>query len=102
MTRLQPGAPVCYAYADDGEDAGPIIDGTMWLRGPLSDEDALRIADATAAEWERDERAVSVEHAHARNVPWRDGYDAGWTVCRSEPGRGAYPVAIVTMEVARG
>lgn len=98
MTRTEPGDVVCYAY-DDGEDSGPIVNGYMWLRGPLTDEDAIRIANATAAEWGRDERAVSVERSRARNVPWRDDYDRGWTVRRSEPGRGAYPVAIVSMEV---
>lgn len=97
MTRTQPGEVMCYAD-DDGEDAGPICNGMMWLRGPLSDEDALRIANATAAEWERDERAVSVRHVHARNTP--DGDEIRVRLCA--PGRGAYPVVLVTMEVTRG
>lgn len=92
MTRTQPGEVAAYDRDDGG---GPICDGTMWLRGPLSDEEALRIATATAIEWERDERPVAVRHTHARNIPDDDGL----RVWLSAPGRGAYPVVIVDMEV---
>ena len=93
--------------ARDADDCtgGPVIDGTIWLHGHPDPDEARRIADdetaeAESARWPAAEwRAGLVEHCHARTIPSLDEQgDRCSAVVLSAPGRGAYPVTLITLE----
>ena len=106
MTRRPKPEPGTIAAHDaDDYTGGPVIDGTIWLHGHLDPDEARGEAEHIideqeserwpAAEW----RAGPVEHRHARTIPSLDEQgDRCSAVVLSAPGRGAYPVTLVTLE----
>ncbi len=106
MTRRPKPQPGTLAAHDlDDYTGGPVIDGTIWLHGHLDPDEARRnaddeIAEAESGRWPAAEwRAGPVEHRHARTIPSLDEQgDRCSAVVLSAPGRGAYPVTLVTLE----
>lgn len=101
MTRRnEPGAVAAW----NPDDGSPILDdGTVWLHGHIRADRAARAVDRELADstvWPPTEwRAGPVEHAHARKVPSLDEQgDRCTAVVLSAPGRGAFPVTIITLE----
>lgn len=95
MTRHKPTPGEVLVYHPD--DLSPVLDGEMWLRGPLTDDEARTVAAAELAECGLAGTPGYVEQRRARCVPWRDGHDRGTAVMLGE-GRGTFPVALVWIE----
>jgi len=90
--RKTPGEVV--AYDLDGDS---ILNGdTLWLRGPLTDDEAREGAASLLAGHGLDGHPGEVRHVRARFVPRRDDYDRWLEVLLGE-GRGTFPVVIVTI-----
>jgi hypothetical protein len=91
MTRRKRGHVAAY----DHENGDPVVNGEVWLRGHLPDNEARVNVSAVLADYELTGTPGAVRYTFARTLPC-DGFDFSSEVTIDwPPKRGAYPVTVV-------